>query len=358
MGLDSMDFGFRDASQSEEKKEETVAENLGSGSYAMQAFGGVRSVKKGSEESPDKNSGESSYSSAELDNLQSFFKQSEPEKVKGEAVPLEFRDDSVLKEECKVDAKGVAPNYQHGYRAQEIEEVEKEPVKVEATKETKATQTAREEVREAKEVDSVITLMPSGALKYTADYVKFGAIKTKFEHGELVLAYDKKSQPLMYLLESDGVLMAYRYLQAGLNVRIPSEVEEMPVKYLHPQFFRGSLNPFSGVKFQALKNQMKAENLIKADKSSVKESLKGVKSLVLPNSLEMLPPNAFSHCMALKELVVPASVTVVSVDAFAGSCFSDLYFNGPCPKGFRMNTDLPKGVRVHFRAEYADTFGV
>lgn len=383
MGVKSMDFGFSDSEKdSTETEKKTTKKVTDDNSELMQGFGFASkedSAKKTEDgEGGANSSAASNYQGDELEQMKYFLDWERENEKTGERTEerteegLVFRDDSATGSGEQF-RPGAAPEKKPEVQSTEPEQKATAGQEVKPVKPVKRVQPSGKHEYQAQEVEGVgdeelddplkfgkhiITLTAAGALKYAADYAKFTALKTKFEHGNLVLAYDRHEKPLMYFLESGGALMAYRYLQGKLDVSIPSEVNGMPVKYLHPQFLKGSINPLNGIKAQALKDQFKAENLINADMESIKTSLNGVTSLNLPNTLEMIPPTVFKNCLALKTLVVPASVSVVSVDAFVYSSFTDLYFNGPCPKGFRLNTDMPKGVKVHFRAEYAKSFGV
>lgn len=183
------------------------------------------------------------------------------------------------------------------------------------------------------------------------DSVRFALLERKFEKGKLVLALDSKdrSTPLMYFLQVGDELMAYKYLGHGTTVRVPSSVCGKPVRYMHSKFLQ-----CSGVKFIA--DNFNLENLLTVTPSSIKESLKGVRSVILPESLIMLPPKLFRRCIALKEITVPASVRTVAVDTFDGCCLKSLYFEGQCPANLCYNTGLLNGVNVLFKEQNASTF--
>ncbi len=196
----------------------------------------------------------------------------------------------------------------------------------------------------------------SSKLAGSGDVAKFLLLKSKFEKGRTVLALSERHEPLMLLLQVDKELMAFRYLGSSLEVRIPAYVCDLPVRFIHPEFICGGFSPFSGIKYQSLKGNFKINELADLNLDSLKQSLRGIKKLVLPNTLTMLPPKMFSGCASLRELVVPASVTSVSSRAFAYSCFRHIYFEGECPQGFRQNVLLPRGVKIHFRKGYESSF--
>lgn len=193
-----------------------------------------------------------------------------------------------------------------------------------------------------------------------SDTAKYKLLSKKFENGRLVLLVDTESggkpEPLMYLLQSAKELMAFRLLAPALDVVIPGEVCGYPVRYVHPSFLRGSLNPLTGLKYQNLINNFAAENIITLNKEKIKDAAKGAKSLALPNGLVALPPNLFNYCLALKSITIPASVTSVSVNAFSYSNLKDIWFNGVCPDGFLNNVYLPAGVKIHVKPEFLDSF--
>lgn len=212
--------------------------------------------------------------------------------------------------------------------------------------------------READENQTAqVILGRPGVTSVFADSFKFWALCKKFEHGTLVQALDRQKKPLFLLLQLEEDLMAYKYLGSSLEIEVPATVGKRQVKYLHPHLLSGGMNPFKGVKAQNFKSNFNVENLADLSKESLKMSVEGVKTLVLPEGIKMLPPNLFYHCLALKEIVVPASVTAVSHNTFAGSGIRDIWFNGACPLGFLESTKLPRGVKVHYHREYADSFG-
>jgi hypothetical protein len=189
-----------------------------------------------------------------------------------------------------------------------------------------------------------------------ADMAKFFILKSKFENGTLVQALDKEKKPLMLLFQLENELMAYRYLGTSLEIEIPDTVGKCPVRYLHPEFLSGGTNILSGVKMQNLKSNFSTENIANISKESIKNSLMGARSLLLPESLTMLPPRLFYHCYALHKIVIPSSVTSVSIDAFQGSGLKHIYFNGECPVGFKYSVNLPKGITIHFKNAHRSSF--
>lgn len=193
-----------------------------------------------------------------------------------------------------------------------------------------------------------------------SDAAKFKLLVKKFESGRLVMLVDTESaskpKPLMYLLQADKELMAFRLLSPKLDVVIPNEVCGYPIRYIHPEFLRGSLNPLTGLKFQNLIDNFAVDNLINLNKEKLKDAVKGAKSLTFPNNLVMLPPNLFNYCLALKSVVIPASVTAISVNAFSYSNLKDIWFNGECPAGFLNNVYLPESVKIHVKPEFLDSF--
>lgn len=241
-----------------------------------------------------------------------------------------------------------------------------EPVYVKQSEPDKSVQNKTKKktsvVKEGNSVERVGTMIftePSVSAA-ALDYAKFFTLKTKFERGRTVLAYQQcgeECKPLMCLLKVGQELMAYRYLGSDLEVRIPAFVGGLPVKYLHSEFLTGGVTPFSGIKFKAIQDSFSVDRISETNRESLSKAMKGACKLILPRTLTTLPPNIFYKCISLKELVIPSSVTAVSTRTFAYSCFSDLWFEGKCPQGFLGNTCLPTGVKVHFRPEFSASFG-
>ena len=202
----------------------------------------------------------------------------------------------------------------------------------------------------------LIVVCPPKAGSLLVDTFKFWALCKKFEHGTLVQALDGQKKPVFLLLQVGEELMAYKYLGSSLDVEVPATVGKREVRYLHPHLLRGGINPFKGVKAQNFKSNFNVENLADLSKDALRRSRDGVRTLVLPNGIKMLPPNLFNNCLVLKEVVIPESVTAISHNTFTGSCLKDIWFNGRCPLGFLENGRLPRGVQIHYREEYADSF--
>lgn len=351
---DSMDlFSFKDIPDSE--KEDLDNGSKSAQSVSMDLFGGQKntvSVEFGADKEvsgeAEKNSdnvdadrndlkeAELFFAAKEADSMFSFRDDREPEQggkvLQGNVSKMTVDENTFEFSDTETDA---------GYVADSVESVEADQVHSE---------------NDENQVAQMILGHPNLASAF-ADSFKFWALCKKFEHGTLVQALDKQKKPLFLLLQLGEDLMAYKYLGSSLEIEVPATVGKRQVKYLHPHLLSGGVNPFKGVKAQNFKSNFNVENLADLSKESLKVSLQGVKTLLLPEGIKMLPPNLFYHCLVLKEIVVPASVTAVSHNTFAGSGIRDIWFNGACPLGFLESTKLPRGVKVHYRREYANSFG-
>ncbi len=203
-----------------------------------------------------------------------------------------------------------------------------------------------------------ITIREPSAIATAADVAKFLALSARFEQGREIVVYREagESKIVMSFLQVGNELMAFRVFDPSPVVRIPAFVADLPVKYLHPEFLKGGLTPFSGIKWESAKSLFNSDKIVSLNRDAVKDSLKGAKGLELPNTLTSLPPRIFEKCLNLKSIVVPASVTAVSNRAFSYSCFSDIWFEGSCPIGFLDNSYMPRGVKIHARKEFLDSF--
>ncbi len=277
---------------------------------------------------------ETSFSKSELDEVSFLFKEDDG---------LLFEDGSEEKAEGSVPAA----SYDF-YEPQEVDEVF-----------GKASDAGVLDGASVSECSQKIIFRKPTVTQSISDAARYSFLVKKFEKGRLVMLVNTdsgKPKPLMYLLQVDKELMAFRLLSPDLDVVIPNEVCGYPVRYLHPEFLRGSLNPLTGLKYQSLIDNFAVDNLINLNKEKLKASIKGAKSIALPNGLVMLPPNLFNYCLALRSVVIPASVTAVSVNAFSYSNVKDIWFNGKCPSGFLNNVHMPDSVRVHVKPGFLESF--
>ena len=173
------------------------------------------------------------------------------------------------------------------------------------------------------------------------------ALYRKFEKGDLVLAGD-----FLYLLYQDE-LMVYKYNGIDENVLIPDYVGDLPVRYLYKGFL--SKNFIDNHKVRGFLNYFKEDNVLDLSVDNLKSISKGVKSVQLPVELVHLPRHAFSGCYALKSLVIPPSVKVISPKAFEDSGITDLYFQGVSPKNCEA-LNLALGTNVYCYQQYLPTF--
>lgn len=204
------------------------------------------------------------------------------------------------------------------------------------------------------EVVPIVVREPSVAATAT-DAAKFLALSARFEKGREI-AVCNETTVLMSFLEVGGELMAFRVFDPNPVVRIPAYVADLPVKYIHPEFLKGGLTPFSGIKFESVKSLFNSDKIVGLNRNSFQDSLKGAKAVELPNTLTSLPPRIFEKCLNLKSIVIPASVTAVSNRAFSYSCFSDIWFEGACPMNFLNNSYMPRNVKIHVKKEFLSSY--
>lgn len=186
------------------------------------------------------------------------------------------------------------------------------------------------------------------AVNFAADFfarARIAYIVKKFEKGKLI-----QSGNFKFLLQ-DRMLMAYKYSGMDMNLRIPAYVGNVPVVYLHPDFLSNGF--FDDYRGRGIKNAFTSTDVQSLDLEQVSKIGEGLKSIVLPNTLKVIPRHVFVGCNNVKELVLPESIAYVDKDAFEYSKIETLYFNGPAPKTF-WGSHLPKNVYV--RAKYKDTF--
>lgn len=176
------------------------------------------------------------------------------------------------------------------------------------------------------------------AIKYPALlYIEHKLMK-EFEAGRQL-----KTRDFIFLKHS-GELMLYKYTGVKSEIEIPAVVNGLYVKYIHPKAFsRGPFRPwyifnkhklFSTERFGSAAGNMTA--------------------LILPVTIKYLPANFLYNVAGVDTLVIPESVNEISPNAFSGSSIQEIYFDGACPKGFtRDNVTADVFVR---RGNYKSFF--
>lgn len=119
-------------------------------------------------------------------------------------------------------------------------------------------------------------------------------------------------------------LMLYQYIGPSLNVEIPSSVNGLYVNYIHPCAFSDGPITFRYI-FKKNKNQFKTNSM---------SSRTNINQILFPNSIKYIPSNFLYKVTEVTAVVIPASVTEISPDAFNGASVEELYFDGVCPRGF------------------------
>lgn len=137
------------------------------------------------------------------------------------------------------------------------------------------------------------------------------------------------------LIKNNGVLIVSKYIGVSDTVHVPSEVGNVPVRYLNPDFLYSSTNPFDNYKVRSFKKLLDGDNpdILGMDEQAFTSN---VREVILPDSIVAIQPGTFSGCVDLKELVVPESVRSMSAAAVTDSGITAIYFNGSVPSNFSL----------------------
>lgn len=206
---------------------------------------------------------------------------------------------------------------------------------------------------------SSIVIKPAAFAKRSLDKMKITTLCKKFEKGTLVMAGRQEGNrvvPVLYALQLGKELMALQYLLPDLDVVVPSSIQGIPIKYIHPKFIHGLTGLISDVKLNNFKDSLSADNVLNFSKATVKNSFTGINSLKLPEGLLYIPEGLTQGSLSLQTIVIPSTVTAISTTAFYNSNIKDIYFNGPCPEGFKESYGMRGDVTVHYLPQYDKTF--
>ena len=128
----------------------------------------------------------------------------------------------------------------------------------------------------------------------------------------------------------DGYVTVEGFNYAGTTMRVPKEIEGLPVKYIAPQACRSN---------EAIAELYLPETVIEIGEFAFAECenltkvvMKGAEkigfsafarcdklsSISLPSNLEVIDDSAFEGCTVLGKVKIPKSVTKIGVDAFSG----------------------------------------
>lgn len=163
----------------------------------------------------------------------------------------------------------------------------------------------------------------------------------RFKQGDFVDYMDLR------FLRYNNELMLYKYNGTNMSLEIPSYVGNLPVTQINPGFL-------NFVKVKSVTKSFKSENIQYTSASSLKDCVGSVKSIKLPNTLEVLPAKIFSGCRNLRYIIVPASVQMVHSKTFAGCYPAAIYFEGEAPVNLEYcNIGQTK---IYCRPEFAGSF--
>lgn len=181
-------------------------------------------------------------------------------------------------------------------------------------------------------------------LAYTLSDYQDKKIHKRFEKGEHVIAGDFE-----FLLQNKE-LMVFKYCSTSPHVLIPDYVGNLPVKYIYRGFLNRNL--FDNHKVRSFISYFKEENVADLSLDALKESCAGIKSLQFPSELVYVPRKLFSGMKLIKNIIIPASVKLVSPSAFSKSNLTNIYFDGDVPRNMHLLL-LPENCNVYCKEYYA-----
>lgn len=168
------------------------------------------------------------------------------------------------------------------------------------------------------------------AIKYPAIAMLEHKLVKEFEAGRKLRTSD------FVFRKHNSELMLMKYVGVSDVIEIPAKVNGMYVKYVHPKAFSdGPFRPWHVFN----KNKLFSTERLGAASTSINR-------IVLPRTIKYLPAYFLHGLSGVTTLVVPESVGEMSPNALSGSSIETIYFNGNCPKGF-VKADTDADVFVH-----------
>lgn len=140
------------------------------------------------------------------------------------------------------------------------------------------------------------------------------------------------------LIKSGNALLVWKYNGANANVVVPATVGNLPVIAIHPNAFTNNLlsgGPLMSFSTRSIAAVLKGNTLESVNTFDLANSMSGIKSVKLPNTLRSIYEGTFSWCKSIEEIVVPESVVSCSVMAFSLSGVKRIIFNGSIPSNFK-----------------------
>lgn len=140
------------------------------------------------------------------------------------------------------------------------------------------------------------------------------------------------------LIKSGNALLVWKYNGANANVVVPATVGNLPVIAIHPNAFTNNLlsgGPLMSFSTRSIAAVLKGNTLESVNTFDLANSMSGIKSVKLPNTLTAIYEGTFSWCKSIEEIVVPESVVSCSVMAFSLSDVKRIIFNGSIPSNFK-----------------------
>ena len=121
---------------------------------------------------------------------------------------------------------------------------------------------------------------------------------------------------------------------------VPATVGNLPVIAIHPNAFTNNLlsgGPLMSFSTRSIAAVLKGNTLESVNTFDLANSMSGIKSVKLPNTLTAIYEGTFSWCKSIEEIVVPKSVVSCSVMAFSLSGVKRIIFNGSIPSNFKLD---------------------
>lgn len=171
--------------------------------------------------------------------------------------------------------------------------------------------------------------------KVTEKALTFAQNKTvlnKFNSGKRL-----KSKGFEFSIVDDEVmLMGYYGLDS--NLKIPSKVNKIPLRYISPKCF-------NWYRVKSIKHGFSADGIMDVTADALRDAASGIKSVEFPKTVTRIFDETFSHCKNLESITISNQVSRIYPRAFVNSGLKRINVIGPIPEKLFKNVELG-GIEV------------
>lgn len=129
-----------------------------------------------------------------------------------------------------------------------------------------------------------------------------------------------------------GTLLKYKSFDE--NVKIPTQINGVKVKYIGAYTFSG---PYSN--FDKIKSIEIPDGIVEIGNNAFSACC-NLEEIDIPDSVLIIKDNAFSNCRTLKSISIPASVTTIGEDAFSSCTRLEEIFVHPNNKNYSSSDGI------------------